>query len=73
MFNSSWDEGVGSGPNPAANGYGGIPYSMHDMVKVPAVMGRYTLSWRWDCECASPPSAPKEGPTLSTLSTLPGP
>jgi len=48
MFNSSWDEGVGSGPN--AMGYGDMPYSMTDVVKVPKVLGRYMLSWRWDCE-----------------------
>jgi hypothetical protein len=48
MFNSSWDEGVGSGPN--AMGYGDMPYSMTDVVKVPTVLGRYMLSWRWDCE-----------------------
>jgi hypothetical protein len=48
MFNASWDEGVGSGPH--ASGYGDMPYSMTDIVRVPNAAGRYTLSWRWDCE-----------------------
>ena len=48
MFNSSWDDGAGSGPN--ANGYGDMPYSMVDQVKVPHTLGHYILSWRWDCE-----------------------
>ncbi len=48
MFNASWDEGVGSGPH--ASGYGDMPYSMTDVVKVPNAVGRYVLSWRWDCE-----------------------
>ena len=39
---------VGSGPH--ASGYGDMPYSMTDIVKVPQAVGRYTLSWRWDCE-----------------------
>ena len=36
MFNSSWDEGVGSGPN--AEGYGDMPYSMVDEVRPAAVI-----------------------------------
>ena len=27
-----------------------MQYSMTDLVKVPSTLGRYTLSWRWDCE-----------------------
>jgi len=48
MFNASWPEGSGSGPSPS--GYGHMPYSMLDEVKVPRDIGRYILSWRWDCE-----------------------
>jgi len=48
MFNASWTEGAGSGPSPL--GYGRMPYSMTDLIKVPSTLGRYTLSWRWDCE-----------------------
>jgi hypothetical protein len=49
MFESSWNEGIGSGPN-AGSAYGHMPYSMVDTVKVPSTVGRYILSWRWDCE-----------------------
>ena len=53
------DEGVGSGPNPM--GYGDMPYSMVDTVQVPATLGRYMLSWRWDCEQVRQPSSVIDG------------
>jgi len=48
MFNASWPEGAGSGPT--ASGYGDATYSMTDKVGVPNKPGKYSLSWRWDCE-----------------------
>jgi len=48
MFNASWPEGAGSGPVP--DGYGSAAYSMTDKVNVPNKPGKYSLSWRWDCE-----------------------
>lgn len=44
MFNASWPEGVGSGPH--ALGYGDMPYSMTDLIKVPSVLGRYHLRYK---------------------------
>ena len=45
MFNSSWDEGVGSGPD--AKGYGDMPYSMVDEVRFAAVDACRSLGSLW--------------------------
>jgi hypothetical protein len=46
---------------------------MTDLIKVPSVLGRYTLSWRWDCEqvcCCMPPLFSPVSVAMSSLPVL---